>query len=509
MGSLCRVHQRGSWAAVRLRRCEHRVNFFHGVAGKYDLDRPSGLQWGSRSTIASASSIATGWTGTWKQGSSPRQAALVGYPKLDRLATGGYDRRGLPGRAGPRSVAADRVVCADVFGSVVASPGRRRHRPSARGSGFNVVVKLHDRSLDTDPATTAAWTGGGGSSSSKCPGASCYLETIRRVPGTCRRRHHGHGPQLDRLRVSRPRSAAGCVRCSGSRSRAARINLEKVALLRSAAVVGRTASEVAALAGREMVDPATAVRSPAGRGRRDVLSPGQCDTARCRTRRRARAPRVAPSPARRAQEHEAAREIFDERRPDRCDRPHRHVQSSGTARRDAAVGSGAARVAVTHLGCHSCRQQLVRRHQSRRRAAHDRFSGPPAVRLRIAAGTIERAQHRDRPVRRYGHRLYGRRRPAGSGMAGRRMRRTIGSDRVNRIRRRTGPPDLGGAATQVARADPRRSLGHDRDSGLRGPARHLRGGGKVPLGANMAALRTMLRSGSGVSGPTSDAAPDV
>ena len=31
------------WAAARLRRCAHRINFFHGVAGKYDLDRPTGI----------------------------------------------------------------------------------------------------------------------------------------------------------------------------------------------------------------------------------------------------------------------------------------------------------------------------------------------------------------------------------------------------------------------------------------------------------------------------------
>ena len=34
------------WAAARLRRCAHRINFFHGVAGKYDLDNPSGLPMG-------------------------------------------------------------------------------------------------------------------------------------------------------------------------------------------------------------------------------------------------------------------------------------------------------------------------------------------------------------------------------------------------------------------------------------------------------------------------------
>ena len=34
------------WAAARLRRCAHRVCFFHGVAGKYDLDNPAGLPMG-------------------------------------------------------------------------------------------------------------------------------------------------------------------------------------------------------------------------------------------------------------------------------------------------------------------------------------------------------------------------------------------------------------------------------------------------------------------------------
>ena len=34
------------WAAARLRRCARRVNFFHGVAGKYHLNRPEGLPMG-------------------------------------------------------------------------------------------------------------------------------------------------------------------------------------------------------------------------------------------------------------------------------------------------------------------------------------------------------------------------------------------------------------------------------------------------------------------------------
>ena len=81
------------WAAARLRRCARRVNFFHGVAGKYDLDQPSGLPLGfeyydhvafinrDRMLRYLSAEIVT-----------PKQAVLVGYPKLDKLAAGGFDR---------------------------------------------------------------------------------------------------------------------------------------------------------------------------------------------------------------------------------------------------------------------------------------------------------------------------------------------------------------------------------------------------------------------------------
>src|SRR5688500_335143 len=80
------------WAAARLRRCARRINFFHGVAGKYDLDRPTGLPMGLEyydrvafinrdrmSRYLDAGLVSAG------------QARLVGYPKLDRLASGRID----------------------------------------------------------------------------------------------------------------------------------------------------------------------------------------------------------------------------------------------------------------------------------------------------------------------------------------------------------------------------------------------------------------------------------
>ena len=37
------------WNAAVLSRCWRRINFFHGVAGKYDLDQPAGLPLGFES----------------------------------------------------------------------------------------------------------------------------------------------------------------------------------------------------------------------------------------------------------------------------------------------------------------------------------------------------------------------------------------------------------------------------------------------------------------------------
>jgi hypothetical protein len=144
------------WAAARLRRCAHRVNFFHGVAGKYDLDNPQGLPLGfeyydrvafinrDRMLRYLGAGIVT-----------PEQAALVGYPKLDKLAIRGYQRADVLASlnlAGDRPVAlyaptyseasSLHLAGTDIVGGLAAA-------------GFDVVVKLHDRSLDPDPRYNA------------------------------------------------------------------------------------------------------------------------------------------------------------------------------------------------------------------------------------------------------------------------------------------------------------------------------------------------------------------
>jgi len=80
------------WAPVCLRRCAHRINFFHGVGGKYDLDNPKGLPLGFELYdlvgFINRDRMLRYLTAEVVR---PAQARLVGYPKLDKLANGEID----------------------------------------------------------------------------------------------------------------------------------------------------------------------------------------------------------------------------------------------------------------------------------------------------------------------------------------------------------------------------------------------------------------------------------
>jgi hypothetical protein len=244
------------WAAVRLRRCEHRINFFHGVAGKYDLDRPSGLPMGFE-VYDRVGFINRDRMERYLQAGivTDRQAALVGYPKLDRLATGGYD-----GAAYRDSLGLDpsrpMVLYAPTYSdaSSLHLAGQDIVRALA-ASGFNVVVKLHDRSLDTDPRYNGGIDWRKRFQELEVPGRVRYLETTDASPALAAADvmvtdHSSIG--FEYLVLDRPLIVFDAPNLAS----AARINLEKVALLRSAAVVGRTSSEVAELAQREVAHPA-------------------------------------------------------------------------------------------------------------------------------------------------------------------------------------------------------------------------------------------------------------
>lgn len=244
------------WAAARLRRCAKRINFFHGVAGKYDLDRPTGLPMGfeyydrvafinrDRMSRYLAARVVT-----------PAQARLVGYPKLDRLASGQLDGAAVRVRLGFR----DRrptVLYAPTYStaSSLQVAGEAIVRALA-DAGLNVIVKLHDRSLDSD----ARYTGGvdwrtrmralerrGQVIYVEDPDASPFLAAADLMVTD----HSSVG--FEYLVLDRPLVVFDAPRLAA----VARINPEKIATLRSAATVVRDVTELSLAVESELRAPA-------------------------------------------------------------------------------------------------------------------------------------------------------------------------------------------------------------------------------------------------------------
>ena len=300
---------------------------------------------------------------------------------------------------------------------------------------------------------------------------------------------------------------------------AARINPEKVALLRSAATVVRDVDELAAAARAELAQPGRLSIERRRVAARDVLrarpaprparwrSSASCSPPRCAARSRCGA---RPTRSRSAE----------------VSRDCRHRTPSPAATLDATVLIATynraalldetltwlARMRVSpaltwEVDRH--RQQLDRRHARRRRAPHRRVPRPPALSLRRTAGPLERAQRGHRAGRGIGARVHGRRRARRRWMArcGRDAAARAGS--LARVHRRARAADLGGGSAGVARPDARRSLGHDRHPESRRPPRSsTRKRRKVPLGANMAVAARRVRARSAASGRISDAAAD-
>ena len=247
------------WAAARLRRCAHRVNFFHGVAGKYDLDNPAGLPMGFEYYDHVAFINRDRMSRYLNAGVvTPEQAVLVGYPKLDRLATGGFDARaicaslhlvdGLPTALyAPTYSAASSLHLAGeaIVGALVRI-------------GFNVIVKLHDRSLDPDPRYNEGidWRARFRAAVSAHPGRIAFAETGDASPllaaaDVLVTDHSSIG--FEYLVLDRPL----VVFDAPDLARTARINPEKVNLLRSVATIACTPGEVADLALAALAQPRT------------------------------------------------------------------------------------------------------------------------------------------------------------------------------------------------------------------------------------------------------------
>ncbi|MEO6236992.1 MAG: CDP-glycerol glycerophosphotransferase family protein [Vicinamibacterales bacterium] len=246
------------WAAARLRRCAHRVNFFHGVAGKYDLDQPVGLPLGfehydrvgfinrDRMTRYLNARIVT-----------QAQAVLVGYPKLDALVSGALDGASVrasldfsPGR--PTALYAPTYSEASslhLAGEAIVE--------ALVAAGVNVIVKLHDRSLDPDPKYNAGidWRARFRAVEQVHAGRVRFVESPDASPllaaADCVVTDHS-SVGFEYLVLDRPL----LVFDAPDLPRATRINLEKVALLRSAAAVVRTPAQLAAEAVRALENPA-------------------------------------------------------------------------------------------------------------------------------------------------------------------------------------------------------------------------------------------------------------
>jgi hypothetical protein len=138
------------WDMTWLHRRTRRMHFFHGVAGKYGLDAPVELaptiSIFDRLMFPNADRLERYVGAGLVDGRGP-VPMLVGYPKLDRLVDGSLDRDQIAARLGLDR--APTVLYAPTWSpySSLNSIGERVIAELAR-SGFNVVVKLHDRSFD-------------------------------------------------------------------------------------------------------------------------------------------------------------------------------------------------------------------------------------------------------------------------------------------------------------------------------------------------------------------------
>jgi hypothetical protein len=243
------------WAAARLRRCARRLNFFHGVAGKYDLDRPAGLPMGFEYYDRVAFINQDRMTRYLESGVvTPGQARLVGYPKLDRLASGRLDgmvvRREL-GLDAQRSTALYAPTYSTASSLHLAGESIVTTLADA---GLNVIVKLHDRSLDPDPRYTGGIDWRARMRSLDRRGRVKYVESADASPFLAAADvmvtdHSSIGFEF--LVLDRPLVVFDAPELAA----AARINPEKVSLLRSAATVVRDTRELAAAVQSELRAP--------------------------------------------------------------------------------------------------------------------------------------------------------------------------------------------------------------------------------------------------------------
>jgi len=244
------------WDPVELRRCLRRVNFFHGMAGKYDLDAPGRLPAGFGDFDRVAFVNADRMRRYVQAGIvKPEAAVLVGYPKVDALVNGLYD----PGAIRAHLQLDERRRTA-IYAPTWSSASSLNLAGEAivkrlLDAGLNVIVKLHDRSLD---AANAKFSGGidwrERFARMQQPGRLAFVEVADSSPllaasDVMVTDHSSIGFEF--ILLSRPL----VIFDAPDLERVARINPDKIALLRSAARVVQTADAIGAAALDELEHP--------------------------------------------------------------------------------------------------------------------------------------------------------------------------------------------------------------------------------------------------------------
>jgi hypothetical protein len=243
------------WEAATLRRGFRQLNFFHGVAGKYDLDCPASLPIG----FDRYDRVAFPNEGRLKNYVdagvvAPEQAALVGFPKADALvdvAAGSGDATRALGLDPVRRT----VIYAPTFSAAASlHASGEAIVESLLNAGWNVIAKLHDRSFDPDPKYT---------------GGIDWKARFKRFENSGRFVLAATGDSTPYVLASdamvTDHSSIGFEFCVLDRplivfdvpglARAARINPDKIALLGSAARVVRRTTDVALAVEIELEQP--------------------------------------------------------------------------------------------------------------------------------------------------------------------------------------------------------------------------------------------------------------
>ena len=145
-----------AWNDTALHRCRRRIKFFHGVAGKYDLDDPGKLAPAGLDRFDRLAFINSDRLRRYVSAGVIRsdQAVLVGYPKLDGLVNGAWPAARIRADLGLLPTR-QTVLYAPTFSTAGSLHAAGTEIVQALlDTGANVVVKLHDRSAVPHPKHT-------------------------------------------------------------------------------------------------------------------------------------------------------------------------------------------------------------------------------------------------------------------------------------------------------------------------------------------------------------------